>query len=154
MSLTAGCNRKPGTGAASSGPAGGPGAAAHGSATLMQGEQLPPIHTVLTTTGPDAFRTAATPENNGDNEFSKIIRPSQLIAEIRKQKGGSGNPPKDIKITRVELNSLDSSSHCLLAVVDGQWITEQRTIPTRWQMLIELRGNDAAPRIVGAFEIR
>jgi hypothetical protein len=55
--------------------------------------------------------------------------------------------------TVIEISSLDPESRCLLAQVTGQVVTEKGTNRTRWNLLIELRGPNAIPRIVGISEM-
>jgi hypothetical protein len=58
-----------------------------------------------------------------------------------------------VHISNIEISSLDSESSCLLAQVTGYVVTEKGTNATRWNLLVELRGTNALPRIVGISEM-
>jgi hypothetical protein len=86
----------------------------------------------------------------------KYLGSGLLAEEVRRLKNNitqSGVIRKDVRISNIEISALDSESRCLLARVTGQVVTEKGTNQTRWNLLIELHGTNAIPRIVGMSEM-
>jgi hypothetical protein len=112
---------------------------------------MPVVEQVLTN-----LTSAMIDNTNAAPPSSKYLGSGLLAEEVRRIKNNitqNGLIRKDVHISNIEISSLDSESSCLLARVTGYVITEKGTNATRWNLLIEMRGTNAIPRIVGMSEM-
>jgi hypothetical protein len=124
---------------------------AHLSMTVVTQTVMPVVSQVLTNLTSSMMDATNTAESS-----QKFLGSGLLAEEVRRIKNNisqSGLIRKDVRISNIEINPLDSESRCLLAQVSGQVVTEKGTNQTRWNLLIELRGTNSIPRIVGISEM-
>ena len=121
------------------------------SLTMATQTVMPVVEQLLTN-----LTTAIMESPGTEPPSSKYFGSGLLAEEVRRIKNNvtqSGLIRKDVQIANIEISALDSQSQCLLAQVTGYVVTEKGTNRTRWNLLVELRGTNATPRIVGISEM-